>query len=188
MVEVHKTEIPDLLLIQPKIYGDARGSFFESYNHKIWSAAGVDFTFVQDNQSQSVAGVIRGLHFQRGKFAQTKLLRVARGRILDVVVDLRPSSPTFKKACTFELDDKKGLQILVPKQVAHGFVVLSNEATIVYKCDSYYNPQYEGGIYPLDPDLNINWQINLDQAILSEKDKKLPSFRKVIDDKLWELP
>ncbi len=174
MIEIQKTEFPDLLLIKPKVFGDSRGSFVESFNHQEWAAAGVQFQFVQDNQSVSTFGVLRGLHFQRGSYAQTKVLRVAQGRILDVAVDLRRNSPTFSKVFAIELDAQTGVQILIPKQFAHGFLVLSETATIIYKCDNYYSPQNEGGIHPFDADLNIQWPVAKDKIILSEKDRKLP--------------
>lgn len=186
MIEVQKTELPGLLLIQPKVFGDRRGSFVESYNANDWAAAGISFNFVQDNQSVSTFGVLRGLHYQRGEYAQTKVLRVAQGRILDVVVDLRPTSPTFQKVYSVELDDVRGLQILVPRQFAHGFIVLSETATIIYKCDAFYSPQHESGIHPLDPELNIRWPIPTDKILLSEKDKKLPSLAQVLKSRDWE--
>ncbi len=186
MLEIQKTDFPDLLLIQPKVFGDRRGSFVESYNAKDWAAAGISHNFVQDNQSVSSFGVLRGLHYQRGAFAQTKVLRVAQGRILDVVVDLRPTSPTFTKVFSVELDDEKGLQILVPRQFAHGFVVLSETATIIYKCDNFYSPQNESGINPLDPGLNFRWPIAIDKIVLSDKDRKLPSLKTVVETQDWQ--
>jgi dTDP-4-dehydrorhamnose 3,5-epimerase len=187
MIEVQKTEIPDLLLVQPKVFGDERGSFIESFNEKEWAQHGLHFRFVQDNQSISQYGVIRGLHFQRGPYSQTKVLRVARGRILDVVVDLRPDSPTFQRSFAVELNEKNGLQIVIPKNFAHGFAVLSETATVLYKCDQFYSPQHESGIHPLDEKLNIPWPIPKEQMILSDKDKKWPTLQQVVDRKDWEL-
>ncbi|OFZ18243.1 MAG: dTDP-4-dehydrorhamnose 3,5-epimerase [Bdellovibrionales bacterium RBG_16_40_8] len=184
-MEILKTELPDLVLIKPKVFGDARGFFLESYNAKEMLKNGFAQNFVQDNQSVSSFGTLRGLHYQRGEYAQAKILRVIQGRILDVVVDLRPDSITYKKSYAVELSAENYLQIFVPRQFAHGFVVLSESATVVYKCDNYYSPEHEGGIYHADPELQIDWRIPQDRRILSAKDQKLPSLKTVIATKDW---
>ena len=168
------TEIPDLLIFEPKVFTDSRGYFFESYNEKIFEQQGVNIRFVQDNQSSSSYGVIRGLHYQLNPYAQTKLIRVLSGRILDVAVDLRKGSPTFGQHFDLELSAENKKQLLVPKGFAHGFSVLSDTAEVLYKCDEFYNKNSEGGIRFDDPALNINWQIPADKAIISDKDKILP--------------
>jgi dTDP-4-dehydrorhamnose 3,5-epimerase len=168
------TEIPDLLIFEPKVFTDSRGYFFESYNEKIFEQQGVNIRFVQDNQSSSSYGVIRGLHYQLNPYAQTKLIRVLSGRILDVAVDMRKGSPTFGKHFDLELSAENKKQLLVPKGFAHGFSVLSDTAEVLYKCDEFYNKNSEGGIRFDDPALNINWQIPADKAIISDKDKILP--------------
>ena len=178
MIEILKTEIPDLILIKPKVFSDARGYFFESYNEKKMQEKELQYNFVQDNQSFSYYGTLRGLHYQRGKYAQTKILQAIQGRILDVVVDLRPESPTFKRSYTVELNDANHLQILVPKRFAHGFVVLSESALVGYKCDNYYSPEHEGGIHHADPDLQIDWLIPVEKrsgALLSSPSCLLPA-------------
>lgn len=168
------TEIPDLLIFEPKVFTDSRGYFFESYNEKIFEEQGINIRFVQDNQSSSSYGVIRGLHYQLNPYAQTKLIRVLSGRILDVAVDMRKGSPTFGKHFDLELSAENKKQLLVPKGFAHGFSVLSDTAEVLYKCDEFYNKNSEGGIRFDDPALNINWQIPADKAIISDKDKILP--------------
>ncbi len=168
------TEIPDLLVFEPKVFEDNRGYFFESYNEKIFEQEGVDIRFVQDNQSSSSYGVIRGLHYQLDPYAQTKLIRVLSGRILDVAVDLRKGSPTYGRHFDLELSAENRKQLLVPKGFAHGFSVLSEKAEVMYKCDAFYNKRSEGGIAFNDPALNIDWQIPADKAIVSDKDLVLP--------------
>lgn len=180
MIEVVKTKMEGLCLIQPKVYGDHRGYFVELHNQKEYAAYGMNYVFVQDNQSHSKYGTIRGLHFQKGEYAQAKLLRVISGCILDVVVDLRPSSPTFKQSFSVELNGEDFRQLLVPRGFAHGFIVLSEFATVVYKCDNFYAPESEGGIHPQDPELQINWQVPTHEQLLSDKDNKLPPFREVL--------
>lgn len=179
MVEVLQTGFAGLLLIKPKVHGDHRGYFIETYNQRDLQKHGVNIVFVQDNQSFSRYGTLRGLHFQFGEHAQTKLIRAVTGRILDAVVDLRPSSETFGKVFTVELSEDNHLQLLVPQGFAHGFAVLSETATVSYKCDRFYEPGSEVGIYFADPDLNIQWGIPQDKIILSDKDKKNLSFREV---------
>lgn len=186
MIEVIKTEFSDLMIIKPKVFGDTRGYFFESFSDRDFKSAGLNFNFVQDNESLSCYGTIRGLHYQRGVYAQAKILRVTRGKILDVVVDLRPSSSTFKRVYSIELSDENHLQILVPRGFAHGFAVLSESASIIYKCDNYYHPTYDGGVNAEDVDLNVNWPIPANKRVLSEKDRKLPSLKKIIETRDWE--
>ncbi len=172
----HKTDFPGLLVFEPKVFEDSRGYFFESYNENIFKQEGVDILWVQDNQSSSTYGVIRGLHYQLPPFAQTKLVRVLRGEILDVVVDIRKGSPTYGKVYSEILSAKNKKQLLVPKGFAHGFSVLSEKTEVLYKCDGFYNKESEGGIIYNDPELNIDWQIPADKAIVSEKDILLPTF------------
>jgi len=165
-----KTAFPDLLIFEPKIFGDSRGYFFESYNANTFSTEGVDIKFVQDNQAQSSYGVLRGLHYQLAPYAQTKLVRTLSGTILDVAVDIRKDSPTYGKVFTIELSAENKKQLLVPKGFAHGYSVLSETAEVFYKCDAFYNKEAEGGIMYNDPLLNIDWKIPADKAIVSEKD------------------
>jgi dTDP-4-dehydrorhamnose 3,5-epimerase len=165
-----KTAFPGLLIFEPKVFGDSRGYFFESYNANTFSAEGVDIKFVQDNQAQSSYGVLRGLHYQLTPYAQTKLVRALSGTILDVAVDIRKGSPTYGKTFTIELSAENKKQLLVPKGFAHGYSVLSETAEVFYKCDAFYHKEAEGGIMYNDPLLNIDWQIPADKAIVSEKD------------------
>lgn len=165
------------MILEPKIFRDIRGYFFESYHQGILEKAGVRIDFVQDNQSRSVQGVIRGLHFQKEPQAQAKLIRVIEGVIYDVAVDIRKGSPTFGKWYGLEISSVNHLQILIPAGFAHGFSVISPHATILYKCDAYYHPGLESGIRYDDPDLNIDWQIDVNHAIVSEKDRALPFFK-----------
>ncbi|NDF98330.1 MAG: dTDP-4-dehydrorhamnose 3,5-epimerase [Chitinophagia bacterium] len=174
-----KTELPDLLVFEPVVHSDARGYFFESYNQSVFQEQGIDNKWVQDNQSSSQYGVIRGLHFQAPPHAQTKLVRVLQGCILDVAIDIRKGSPTFGKSFTVELSAENKKQLLVPKGFAHGFAVLSEQAEVLYKCDALYNKPSEQGILYTDPDLAINWMIPADRAIVSEKDKVLPRLKEL---------
>ncbi|MDB5202509.1 MAG: rfbC [Ferruginibacter sp.] len=171
-----KTEFPGLLIFEPKVFADSRGYFFESYNERICQEAGIDITFVQDNQAQSGYGVIRGLHYQLAPFAQTKFIRVLSGVILDVVVDMRKGSPTFGKSYTIELSAENKLQLLVPQGFAHGYSVLSETSEVFYKCDRFYNKEAEAGVKYDDAGLNIDWKIPAEKAIISEKDTQHPSF------------
>lgn len=173
-MKITPTEFNGLLLLTPNVLGDSRGYFMESFSRKTLAEAGFDFNFVQDNQSKSTKGVARGLHFQNAPHAQTKLVRVLSGSILDVVVDLRKGEPTFGKHFSVELSAENKKQILVPKGFAHGFVVLGDQAEILYKCDEYYVPQAEGGILFTDPALGITFPGSSEQLLLSEKDKKHP--------------
>lgn len=169
----HETSFPGLLVYEPKIFGDERGYFFESYNENTFREAGINIDFVQDNQARSVYGVLRGLHYQREPHAQTKLVRVLEGEIIDVVVDLREGSPAYGKAYTIILSAENRKQLLVPKGFAHGYAVLSPTAEVFYKCDEFYHKESEGGVVYNDPALHIDWGIPLDKAIISEKDRKL---------------
>ncbi len=172
------TEIPDLMIFEPKVWKDDRGYFFESFSQKIFTEAGIKVKFVQDNQARSTVGVLRGLHYQTGKFAQTKLVRVIEGEVLDVVVDLRPKSPTYGQSYSILLSAENKKQLYVPRGFAHGYCVLSDTAEFFYKCDNFYAKDHEGGLYFNDPALKIDWQIGMDKVILSEKDKVNPLFGK----------
>jgi dTDP-4-dehydrorhamnose 3,5-epimerase len=170
------TDIPGLLVFEPKVFADSRGYFFESYNANIFLNEGIDIRFVQDNQSSSSYGVIRGLHYQLNPHAQTKLVRVLAGSILDVAVDMRKGSPTFGRHFTIELSADNKKQLFVPRGFAHGFSVISERAEVLYKCDDFYNKASEGGIRFDDPSLDIDWKIPADKAIVSDKDKVLPAL------------
>ncbi|WP_245870435.1 dTDP-4-dehydrorhamnose 3,5-epimerase [Labilibaculum manganireducens] len=176
-MEIIKTKIPDLLIIKPRVFEDERGYFFESYNEKIFREKGLDLSFVQNNESKSGHGVIRGLHYQLAPYSQTKLVRVIEGKVFDVAVDLRKDSPTFGQWSGIELSADNKIQFLIPKGFAHGFSVLSESATFIYKCDNFYNPEAERGINFNDPFLNINWRIEPGKAIISPKDKVYPNFK-----------
>lgn len=176
-MEIIKTKIEGVLVIEPKVFGDARGYFFESFNSREFcQKTGYDITFVQDNESMSHYGVLRGLHFQCPPFAQSKLVRVVKGTVLDVAVDIRKNSPTYGQYVSIELSGDNHLQFFMPKGIAHGFSVLSPEAIFQYKCDNFYAPQSEGAIAWDDPTLNIDWAIPKDKVLLSEKDKHHPKF------------
>ena len=174
---VKETKLQDVKLITPAVFGDNRGFFTESYSDRDFKAAGIDFDFIQDNHSlYTQAGVLRGLHFQRGKAAQTKLIRVATGAVLDVIVDLRKGSPTYKQWEGYILSESNHRQLLVPKGYAHGFVTLTDNVNFLYKCDNYYDAEADGGISFKTPELNIDWPIDLDKAITSEKDANQPTL------------
>lgn len=175
-MKITETGFKGLVLLSPNVLNDSRGYFTESFSRRTLAEAGFDFNFVQDNQSGSGRGVARGLHFQNAPYAQTKLVRVLSGSILDVVVDLRISEPTFGKQFSVELSAENKTQLLVPKGFAHGFIVLGDQAEILYKCDEYYVPQAEGGILFTDPALNIQFPVLPQHLILSDKDKKYPSL------------
>ena len=175
-MKVIETNISGLLIIEPRVFEDNRGYFFESYNKKLLNKAGLDLEFVQDNQSLSSYGVIRGFHYQLSPYAQTKLVRVLLGKVLDVVVDIRQGSLTFGHSFSIELSSDNKKQMLIPQGFAHGFSVLSEQAVFAYKCDKYYNPDSESGFNPFDPDLAIDWQIPEEDRIVSEKDKLLAKF------------
>ena len=176
-MNVTKTGLKDCFLIEPQIFGDDRGYFFESFNQKLFAEkTGLDIHFVQDNQSKSDRGVLRGLHFQTGEYAQAKLVRVIKGKALDVVVDLRQSSPTYGQKFSVILSEENQKQLFVPRGFAHGFSVLEDHTIFIYKCDNYYNKTSENGVIYNDPTLNIDWMLDHDEIKLSEKDKTLPSF------------
>ena len=172
-----ETGLQGLLIIQPSIFTDSRGYFFESFNQNRFQNAGITFIPVQDNESRSSKGVIRGLHYQLNPHAQAKLIRVVAGKIFDVALDLRNESPTFGKWFGVELDSETKKQLFVPRGFAHGFSVLSNIAVIQYKCDNSYNPAFERGINLNDPFLNIDWKTGYPESIISDKDLKTPNFR-----------
>ena len=166
-----------MVIIEPKVFGDNRGYFFESFSERDFAAQVREVKFVQDNESKSCYGVLRGLHFQKPPHAQSKLVRVVKGCVLDVAVDIRKGSPTFGKYVAVELSEDNHRQFFVPRGFAHGFVVLSEEAVFQYKCDNYYAPQSEGAVAWDDPDLAIDWKVPSDKVILSEKDKKHPMLK-----------
>ena len=177
-MKVFDTKLKDVKIIEPDIFEDERGFFMESYSKEKYKKLGIDFNFVQDNHSLSVeASVVRGLHFQRGNTAQIKLIRVVTGKVLDVVVDLRKGSPTYGQWESFILSEHNRRQLLVPRGFAHGFVTLTPNVNFMYKCDNYYNVEADAGIAFDDKKLGIDWQIDLSKAIISEKDKNLPTFK-----------
>jgi len=168
--------IPGLKLFEPRVFGDERGYFYEVFNAQVWREAGVDVRFVQDNQAYSSRGVLRGLHYQRGQHAQSKLVRVIEGEVLDVAVDCRPDSATYGQHHTVRLSGENKLQFFVPRGFAHGYVVLSDTALFAYKCDNFYEPSSEGGLRYDDPTLGIDWEIDESEIQLSAKDRVLPNF------------
>lgn len=176
-MNVIKTNIEGPLIIEPKIFNDARGYFFESYSKRLFDEKVAKVEFVQDNESCSSYGVIRGLHFQRPPFCQAKLVRCVKGAVLDVAVDIRKGSPTYGKHVAVELTEENHRQFFIPHGFAHGFSVLSPIAVFQYKCDNYYHPEADGGISLFDPSLEIDWHIDLERAILSEKDKRHPLLK-----------
>lgn len=171
-----KTDFRDLMVFEPVVFNDSRGYFFESYSEKVFSAGGAAMKFVQDNQAKSTYGVIRGLHFQLDPNAQTKLVRALSGSILDVAVDLRKGSPTYGMVYAIELSSENKKQLLVPRGFAHGYSVLSETAEVMYKCDSFYHKQSEGGLMYNDPKLAIDWRVPVDKAIVADKDLGLPGI------------
>lgn len=168
------TDFPHLIVFEPRVWGDDRGYFFESYQQQRFAEAGISTQFVQDNQARSSYGVLRGLHYQQGEHAQAKLVRVLEGEVLDVVVDLREGSPTYGRSYSIVLSAANKRQLFVPRGFAHGYVVLSSTAEFFYKCDNYYNKASEGGLYYDDPQLGIDWQIDPKAVQLSDKDRLLP--------------
>ena len=175
-----KTEIEGVVIIEPTVFTDSRGYFFESFSCKEFSQKIVDTTFVQDNESYSAYGVLRGLHFQRPPFAQAKLVRVVKGLILDVAVDIRKESATFGNYIAIELSDVNKRQLFIPHGFAHGFIVLSDDAIVNYKSDNYYSPESEGSILWNDAQLNIDWRLPIDEIVLSDKDKMSPMFKDIV--------
>ena len=177
-MEVIKTELEGVLILEPRIFTDGRGYFFECYNQREFLAkTGLDVTFVQDNESFSTYGVLRGLHFQKGEFAQAKLVRVIEGKVLDVAVDIRKGSPTFGKWTSVELSGENHRQFFIPRGFAHGFSVLSPTARFQYKCDNFYAPGQEGAVAWNDPDLAIDWKLPATDVLLSEKDSRHPLLK-----------
>lgn len=176
-MNVIKTDIPDVVIIEPKIFTDARGWFYESYSKQNFDKLVREIVFVQDNKSCSSRGVVRGLHFQKPPYSQSKLVSVLEGSVLDVAVDIRKGSPTYGKHVAVELTADNHRQLFIPRGFAHGFSVLSERVVFQYKCDNYYHPESEGGLAWDDPDLNIDWRINTDELILSEKDMHHPRLK-----------
>ena len=176
-MEVIKTELEGVVIIEPKIFRDARGYFFESFSQKEFEEKVRKIAFVQDNESMSSYGVMRGLHFQLPPFTQSKLVRCVKGKVLDVAVDIRKGSPTFGKHVSVELSEDNHRQFFVPRGFAHGFAVLSETAVFQYKCDNFYAPQSDGGISILDDSLGIDWKLPTDKVVLSEKDTKHPQLK-----------
>ena len=175
-MKVIPTAIPEVLIVEPQVFGDGRGYFFEAYNRDKYRECGIDCEFVQDNESFSRRGVLRGLHFQAAPFTQAKLVRVIRGSVLDVAVDIRRNSPYFGKHVAVELTGENFRQFFVPRGFAHGFAVLSDEVLFAYKCDNFYSPPHERGIAFDDPDLGIDWRVDVSNALLSAKDRLNPRF------------
>lgn len=182
MINVINTEIDGVYIIDPKVFGDGRGYFFESWSQKDFNEQVRPIKFVQDNESKSCYGVLRGLHFQKGKYSQSKLVRVVSGKVLDVAVDIRKGSPTFGKHVSVELSAENHRQFFIPRGFAHGFAVISDEAVFQYKCDNFYAPQEEGAIAWNDPVLGIDWGVPSDKVILSAKDKVNPRLNDLMDD------
>lgn len=180
-MNVINTDIQGVVIIEPKVFGDHRGYFFESFSEKDFAEAVGEVKFVQDNESKSSYGVLRGLHFQKPPHAQAKLVRVVKGHVLDVAVDLRKGSPTFGKHVAVELTEENHRQLFIPRGFAHGFVVLSDEAVFQYKCDNYYAPQSEGSVLWNDPDIGIQWGIPSEDVMLSEKDANAPLLKDLGD-------
>lgn len=173
-MNIIKTNIDGVVILEPKIFGDDRGYFFESFSEEWFRQNVCNTHFVQDNESKSRYGVLRGLHFQKPPYSQSKLIRVVKGIVLDIAVDIRYGSPTFGKHIAIELSKENKLQLFIPRGFAHGFSVLSDEAIFQYKCDNYYAPQYESGIAFDDPKLNIDWRLTASEILLSKKDRSNP--------------
>jgi dTDP-4-dehydrorhamnose 3,5-epimerase len=180
------TPLPGVIVFEPRVFPDDRGFFFESYNEKLFHENNIFNVFVQDNQSFSSYGVIRGLHFQREPYAQSKLVRVILGKILDVVVDLRFGSPGFGKSFSIELSAENKKQLFIPRGFAHGFSVLSETAELAYKCDQFYNKQSESGVHYNDRQLNIDWKISPEKALISAKDAQLPEFNPSVREFIYQ--
>ena len=178
-MEIIKTDLEGVVILEPKVFSDNRGYFFESFSERDFAAQVRQIKFVQDNESKSCYGVLRGLHFQKPPYAQGKLTRVVKGAVLDVAVDIRRGSPTFGKHVAVQLSEENHRQMFIPRGFAHGFVVLTNEAIFQYKCDEFYAPEAEGAIAWDDPDLCIDWIVPADKIILSEKDKNHPRLKDV---------
>lgn len=179
-MKIIRTDIEGLVVIEPEVFSDARGSFFESFSERRFSDAVAPVKFVQDNESRSTYGVVRGLHFQRSPYEQAKLVRVVKGRVLDVAVDLREGSPTFGRHFAVELSEENHRQMFIPRGFAHGFSVLSEEAVFQYKCDNYYHPESEGAVIWNDPDLAIDWGVPEEKVVVSSKDAANPLLSELI--------
>ena len=178
-MNIIETALPGVLIIEPKVFGDARGYFFESWNRAAFEAVGITNDWVQDNESKSHFGVLRGLHYQAAPYTQAKIVRVFSGAVLDVAVDIRKGSPTYGKHIAIELSGENKRQLYISRGFAHGFVVLSDEAVFAYKCDNVYMPSSERGIMFDDPDLGIDWRLSPNKILLSDKDRKHPSFAEI---------
>ncbi|GAB4153850.1 MAG: dTDP-4-dehydrorhamnose 3,5-epimerase [Winogradskyella sp.] len=178
---VEETKLKGCFILQPQVFEDKRGYFIESFNQESFKQqTGINASFVQDNESKSSKGVLRGLHFQKGEYAQAKLVRVVRGSVLDIAVDLRPNSRSFGQYFSIVLSGKNKTQLYMPRGFAHGFLVLENDTVFSYKCDNYYNKTAEGGIIFNDKNLNIDWQLPQTDLIISDKDLKLPTFKELV--------
>ncbi|MCM1178002.1 MAG: dTDP-4-dehydrorhamnose 3,5-epimerase [Bacteroidales bacterium] len=191
-MEVIKTDIPGVVIIEPRVFRDSRGYFFESFSQREFDEKVMPVRFVQDNESMSSYGVMRGLHYQRMPHTQSKLVHCARGSVLDVAVDIRKGSPTFGKHVAVELTEENHRQLFIPRGFAHGFAVLGEVAVLQYKCDNFYAPQSDAGIQLCDEKLGIDWRIPVSEAILSEKDMKYPALMDAgldfdFDDNLYQL-
>lgn len=184
-MKVTETYLKECFIIEPMVFGDERGYFFESFNEKNFAAAtGLEVQFIQDNEAFSNRGVLRGLHFQKGAAAQAKLVRVIQGKVLDVVVDVRPDSPTFGKHFSMILSGENKKQLFIPRGFAHGYSVLEDQTIFSYKCDNYYNKATEGGIIYNDSELDIDWMLGEEETILSEKDKILPPLKELVREEI----
>ena len=181
-MEIIKTEIEGVVILEPRIFKDERGYFFESFSQREFDEKVMPIRFVQDNESMSTYGVMRGLHYQKMPYTQSKLVRCTHGKVLDIVVDIRKGSSTFGQHVAVELSDENHRQLFIPRGFAHGFAVLSDVAVFQYKCDNFYAPQAEAGIQLRDEDLGIDWKIPASEAILSEKDKNYPFLRDIVSD------
>lgn len=187
-LRVIQTKLQDVKLLEPRVFKDKRGFFMESYSKQDFQEIGIDMDFIQDNHSLSnEAGVLRGLHFQKGEWAQSKLIRVVTGAVYDVIVDLRKGSPTYGQWEGFILSEHNQRQLLVPKGFAHGFLTLTPQVNFLYKCDGYYSPEADGGIHFASKELDILWPISLDETIISDKDRELPDFTafEAVNDFYW---
>ena len=186
-MEVIKTAIEGVYIIEPKVFGDARGYFFESFSEREFQEKVGDIDFVQDNESMSRYGVMRGLHFQRPPYAQSKLVRCVKGKVVDVAVDIRKGSPTYGQHVAVLLTEENHRQFFIPQGFAHGFAVLSESAVFQYKCDNFYHPEADGGISILDESLGIDWGLTMEEALLSEKDTKHPKLTEFDSPFIWSL-
>ena len=186
-MEVIKTKIPGVVIIEPRLFPDARGYFFESFSKREFEEKVGKIDFVQDNESKSSYGVLRGLHFQKPPYAQSKLVRVVKGAVLDVAVDIRKGSPTFGQHVAVELTEDNHRQFFIPRGFAHGFAVLTDEVIFQYKCDNFYAPASEGAIAWDDPDLGIDWRVPAEKVILSEKDRRHPRLKEIESPFSYEL-